>query len=307
MNPRPGSPTATRSVPAAVSQRRAALTTLQMQLQMNPGDPELLRAVGRTLLELDRVDEARTILADAVAADPNHPLGHHLLGIAWRRLDNLDEARAAQDAAVTRDPALAAAWLELGRTCRLTCRHGEALTAYLWATILEPDRADAHFCLGLEWLELAQFRLAVEPLARCLELRDDEDEICRDYLWLALLRAAEPETIRDFAARWPELVDWRWAFPVAHFAADEMAGPLHLAAAVDDRDLIELLLSLGSEVDRLSPTGVTALLVACRHGHLGCMEALIEAGADLDHRDHTQLSARDYMLRRGLVVSVHRD
>lgn len=61
--------------------------------------------------------------------------------------------------------------------------------------------------------------------------------------------------------------------------------PLKQAASAGNADAVRELLAGGIPPDEPGHPGLTALMLAARHGHLEAMEALITAGADLNGRD----------------------
>jgi len=75
--------------------------------------------------------------------------------------------------------------------------------------------------------------------------------------------------------------------------------PLHDAARQDNVQVVQQLLSSGSELDARDPSGSTALLVAARANSVGAAKALIEAGADVNAKDQIQDSAYLYSGARG--------
>ena len=71
---------------------------------INRDDPGAKALLGVTLIELQRYDEARACLAEAVATDPRHPFYRIGLAEALSRLGRLKEAEAVLDSAVEIHP-----------------------------------------------------------------------------------------------------------------------------------------------------------------------------------------------------------
>jgi len=65
---------------------------------------------------------------------------------------------------------------------------------------------------------------------------------------------------------------------------------LHLAAFRDRREVIELLLAHGAEVDAGDRNGETPLFWAIGRGHADTITLLVNAGADLNHRNHAGIA-----------------
>ena len=55
-----------------------------------------------------------------------------------------------------------------------------------------------------------------------------------------------------------------------------------LAAKDGSLELVKLLLDAGSELNRVSIIGMTALMLAAEKGHTEIVKALIDAGADVN-------------------------
>ncbi|KAL8399972.1 hypothetical protein RB594_000395 [Gaeumannomyces avenae] len=56
--------------------------------------------------------------------------------------------------------------------------------------------------------------------------------------------------------------------------------PFHLAALAGRREILELLLTAGVQVNTLDKAGETAAYWACRNGHLDCLKFLVSQGLD---------------------------
>lgn len=55
--------------------------------------------------------------------------------------------------------------------------------------------------------------------------------------------------------------------------------PLHIAAEMGFDDCLLILIRNGARINFQDSSGDTALHKAARHGHIGCMKMLLEAGA----------------------------
>lgn len=65
------------------------------------------------------------------------------------------------------------------------------------------------------------------------------------------------------------------------------------AALVDDRDLLELMISFGADVNARTLRGYTPLMMAALHNHIHVLQALLAAAADPSLRDCDGRAARD--------------
>jgi len=68
-------------------------------------------------------------------------------------------------------------------------------------------------------------------------------------------------------------------FPLTLAAQD---GSLHMAAGINDKAQVEVLLSGGIDVNQTIKGGTTALMVAAKLGHTEVVRTLLDAGARID-------------------------
>ena len=78
-----------------------------------------------------------------------------------------------------------------------------------------------------------------------------------------------------------------------------VASPLVRAASTGDLAAVKALLDAGADVNCLNEGGQTALILAAVMGHAEVVAHLIEAGADPQLRDHLNLTAVEWSIRRG--------
>lgn len=74
----------------------------------------------------------------------------------------------------------------------------------------------------------------------------------------------------------------------------ESVPPLHIAAAEDQREIIEYLISQQVNINKKDPAGRTALMYAASEGHKYSVQILIESNADRSIIDSEGATARDY-------------
>ena len=87
----------------------------------------------------------------------------------------------------------------------------------------------------------------------------------------------------------PEIWDWlqNHYFSVAQPVLKNTAGiyPLILANQQGRSDMVHFLIEQGADLDVIDGYGNNALWAACYAQNSGCIQALIDAGIDMDHQN----------------------
>jgi tetratricopeptide (TPR) repeat protein len=84
--------------------KNKALEVIREGLKKRPGNPDLARAEIGLLIDMDRVDEAKGGLEEAIKREPNNKQYHFFLGYANSRLEKMDEAKKEYEEALRIDP-----------------------------------------------------------------------------------------------------------------------------------------------------------------------------------------------------------
>ena len=127
-----------------------AATALETALRLRPAMPEALRALARCRALLGDYAGCRPLGEQLLAADPESPWGHLMVGTAFA-LDGSDAAMAEPYLASARelgaeDPAVLS---RLGGLAMLRQRPADAEMLFRQALAIDPGRADALFGLGV--------------------------------------------------------------------------------------------------------------------------------------------------------------
>lgn len=85
---------------------------------------------------------------------------------------------------------------------------------------------------------------------------------------------------------------------------EEEISTLHIAADLDDPDLIEFLISKKIDVDTQNKSGMTPLMFACRKNNLRAMECLINKGVSIHIRDQKGLQPIHFAAQSGHFEAV---
>ncbi len=136
-------------------------------LELAPNDTELHNALGWTLFQAGRSDEAVAEYEKALAANPDNVKSHNNMALALVELGRLEEAAGHYKRSLELEPK-AEIYSDLGFVMARLGRPDEARTDYLKALELDPNCASAHFNLAVMFAQAgafgeaeAQFRLAL--------------------------------------------------------------------------------------------------------------------------------------------------
>lgn len=127
-------------------------------------------------------------------------------------------------------------------------------------------------------LKVAQL-LASWPKVKT-EVRNDKDE---SVLMLAALKGYLP-LVKQLVENDADVNKPGWT-------------PLHYAASTGQVPVIEFLLENNAYIDAESPNGTTPLMMAAMYGSPEAVKVLIQAGADLNIKNHLDLTALDFAVR----------
>lgn len=95
-----------------------------------------------------RLEEAETVVGQALAAWPRDPSLHLALGIVLRKMGRMREAVLSFERAIELDPGYPAAWFERGSTFERGGALADAASDFRRTLELEPDNPAAHAALG---------------------------------------------------------------------------------------------------------------------------------------------------------------
>lgn len=214
-----------------------ALERIREALQAQPEDPELLVALGRACLGLDRQDEAQAALRAALAADPAHIEALALLAYTTQVAGHHREAESLLLAALALEPtnpglltAYARLLLKVGQLAKAEALAREALAQ-------APENANAHALLTTILSERAQSTDQATRHGRTAVGISPLDQLPHLALGLHLLRTGRPfgakrhlrEALRldpradveqaflaaDLATRWCYLPMYYWGLAVS--------------------------------------------------------------------------------------------
>lgn len=147
----------------------ASLTAYEKALELRPGDPEILHAMGQTHTQAGAYPLAVEAIRRSLAADPGQPLAWVNLGIALTETGDPAGAREAYEEALSLNPHEALAHFNLGNTFQQAGRYEEAAAAYERAVESDPGLGRAHFELGRTYFRLERYLDALPHARRAVE------------------------------------------------------------------------------------------------------------------------------------------
>jgi tetratricopeptide (TPR) repeat protein len=135
---------------------KGAERTYRRGLDIAPENAELRNALGWTLFQDGRTEEAVAEYERALTANPNHAKAHNNLALALVELGRLEEAAGHFKASLDLEPK-AEIYSDLGFTMAQLGKSEEALADYHKALDLDPDCASAHFNLAVAFVQAGEF------------------------------------------------------------------------------------------------------------------------------------------------------
>lgn len=137
---------------------------------LRPNFAEAYVALGATLSDLDRREEAVGAIKRAIQIRPDFAEAYNLLGATLKRLGHRSEAIECFNRATRIRPDFAEAYNNLGVTLQDVDRRDEAIVCYEQALKAKPDYAKAYNNLGTTFQDLGKRPEAIECYARALAL-----------------------------------------------------------------------------------------------------------------------------------------
>lgn len=199
-------------------------------LDIDPGSPELLFAMGVAILEKGSPNSAIPYLERALGSSPNHVETLIALGNARHRIGNSREARRSFETALRNSPDHAEACKGMAICLREENRWEEALEFLIKARKLRPD--DPEILLSLGNLHKARGYLAAAESAyrQALEMQPDSP---RAHLFLGLFLLLDGR----FREGWAEY-EWRWQLEPLKSRMESLPGSLWDGDPLGNRTLL---------------------------------------------------------------------
>ncbi len=153
-----------------------SIEALQLSLELAPGRPLTLIALGTTLNAQKRFEEAREVARRAVRLDPDSAEALGQLAEAEEGLGELEAAEEHANQALQRQAGHAQALAAIGRIRMNQQRYEEARDVFLRAVSSEPGSAKTHYQLSLAFARLGDRESSNKHLELYRRIRRENDE-----------------------------------------------------------------------------------------------------------------------------------
>lgn len=153
-----------------------ALSRFEQALDLSPDNPEIIEAIGRILLGLDRPEEAEASFLDALELDTDWVAPRMGLAALAMRNDEPFKVVHHLERATALDPEYPDAFVELGRYYGLMGEPGLARATFERWTRAHPEDADMLINAGLTAFDAADFAQALEFFEKALEIAKDSQQ-----------------------------------------------------------------------------------------------------------------------------------
>ncbi|MFN2427783.1 MAG: tetratricopeptide repeat protein, partial [Candidatus Binatia bacterium] len=149
---------------------KGAERSFRRGLELNPDNAELRNALGWTLFQDSRTDEAIAEYLKAVALDPKHVKSHNNLALALVERNRLEEAATHYSLALELEPK-AEIMSDLGFILARLNRFPEARAQYEKAIALDPQCVSAHFNLAVDGVRAGNYAKAEKHYRDALAIK----------------------------------------------------------------------------------------------------------------------------------------
>jgi tetratricopeptide (TPR) repeat protein len=153
-----------------------ALSRFEQALSVAPEKPEVIEAVGRALLSLDRLGEAEASFLDALERDPEWVAPRMGLAMVALRRDEPFKIVHHLERAIETDPEYPDAYVELGRYYGIMGEPALAKATFERWTARHPEDADMLINAGLTAFDAADYTQALDFFERAIEVAFDEEQ-----------------------------------------------------------------------------------------------------------------------------------
>ncbi len=153
-----------------------ALSRFEQALEAAPENPEAIEAVGRALLNLDRLEEAEASFLDALEIDPEWVAPRMGLALVALGRDEPFKIVHHLERAIEADPGYPESYVELGRYYGYMGEPALAKATFERWTVRHPEDADMLINAGLTLFDAADFAEAYAFFEKAVEAATEADQ-----------------------------------------------------------------------------------------------------------------------------------
>jgi len=176
-----------------------ALGRFEAALREDPNNPEIVEAVGRALLSLDRTDEAEARFEMALDLDPDWSAPRMGLAMAAMRRDEPFKIVHHLERTIEADPEYPDAYVELGRYYGAMGEVDLARVTFERWTERHPEDADMQINAGLTAFDAGDYARALQFFEAAIEVSTDGEQVSGAKTFRA--------NALDMLGRYPEAVE----------------------------------------------------------------------------------------------------
>ncbi len=155
-----------------LAQTREILEQLRLVVDAQPHRAVAWELVAQCHELLDEPSKADVAYRRAIEADPRLSSAFVSLGMLYLDYGHTNVAIAVLDVNVQVNDLDAGSWLGLGRGYMVAERYEQAIEALAKAAVLDPDRVEVYYALGMAHAELRHRAEAIENLERVIARSD---------------------------------------------------------------------------------------------------------------------------------------
>ena len=153
-----------------------ALSRFEQALEAAPENPEVMEAVGRALLNLDRLEEAEASFLAALELDPEWVAPRMGLAMVALRRDEPFKIVHHLERAIEADPEYPESYVELGRYYGVMGEPALAKATFERWTARHPEDADMLINAGLTAFDAADYAQALEFFEKAIDVASGEEQ-----------------------------------------------------------------------------------------------------------------------------------
>ena len=153
-----------------------ALSRFEQALEAAPENPEVMEAVGRALLNLDRLEEAEASFLAALELDPEWVAPRMGLAMVALRRDEPFKIVHHLERAIEADPQYPESYVELGRYYGIMGEPALAKATFERWTGRHPEDADMLINAGLTAFDAADYAQALEFFEKAIDVASGEEQ-----------------------------------------------------------------------------------------------------------------------------------